>query len=392
MPDIEIAELTRELGHRAPSIAAEAYQLAEARLATLPRMPVSLRRDLAEVVVIGTERHLELAATTEGFDEEDVDYFRDVCRRAAAYGLPVHEFLALCDSCHAFVAATLWDGADPDSFPVVGVVLDRVTENHAQLLTDGARVYLSAVADDGAGVGGALVQAALDGQLTPLLAGGAGISLPSGGFLVAAVPEGNAGADEVRPPRPGRGGTVDDPLWRSGDGELCVLAPRRGQDDTRAEAAAWDRVARLLKRAGAELPAVAVPCASLDEVPAAARTARELSALARTASLPERLYGPDALLVDQCVARSPEVSSGLRTLLGTLREGAGLIDTLRVLYRMDLHRGRTARTLGVHRQTLNYRLRRIAELTGFHPVSARGIALFAAALAADVAAGRDVAA
>jgi sugar diacid utilization regulator len=55
--------------------------------------------------------------------------------------------------------------------------------------------------------------------------------------------------------------------------------------------------------------------------------------------------------------------------------------TLREFYRADLDRGRTARRLGIHRSTLDYRLNRIEQLTDASPSSVHGILLFTAALA-----------
>jgi sugar diacid utilization regulator len=60
--------------------------------------------------------------------------------------------------------------------------------------------------------------------------------------------------------------------------------------------------------------------------------------------------------------------------------------TLREFYQADLDRGRTARRLGIHRSTLDYRLSRVEQLTGASPTSVQGILLFAAAHAAATAA------
>lgn len=58
--------------------------------------------------------------------------------------------------------------------------------------------------------------------------------------------------------------------------------------------------------------------------------------------------------------------------------------TLGEFYAADLDRGRTARRLGIHRSTLDYRLGRVEQLTGTSPTSVQGIVLFAAARAAAV--------
>jgi sugar diacid utilization regulator len=48
----------------------------------------------------------------------------------------------------------------------------------------------------------------------------------------------------------------------------------------------------------------------------------------------------------------------------------------------DLDRRRTAAALHVHPNTLDYRLRRVVELTGLDPSTARGLQLLGAAMAA----------
>ena len=66
--------------------------------------------------------------------------------------------------------------------------------------------------------------------------------------------------------------------------------------------------------------------------------------------------------------------------------------TLHELYQADLDRGRTARRLGIHRSTLDYRLNRVEQLAGISPTSVQGILLFAAARAAARTAARTGAA
>jgi purine catabolism regulator len=63
-----------------------------------------------------------------------------------------------------------------------------------------------------------------------------------------------------------------------------------------------------------------------------------------------------------------------------------LVDSLRTFLRNDGGWQRTASDLGIHRQTLVYRLRKAEELTGLKPTSTRGSAMLWLALqAADSA-------
>jgi sugar diacid utilization regulator len=69
--------------------------------------------------------------------------------------------------------------------------------------------------------------------------------------------------------------------------------------------------------------------------------------------------------------------------LAAVRARRQLWTTLRALYDCDLDRGRTARWLGIHRSTLDYRLNCVQRLIGISPTSVRGIVLLSTGLAAD---------
>jgi PucR C-terminal helix-turn-helix domain len=81
------------------------------------------------------------------------------------------------------------------------------------------------------------------------------------------------------------------------------------------------------------------------------------------------------------VAELPEIDLWLRDVLGQLAAGAELVGTLDAFYRNDLDRARAAASLNVHPRTLDYRLRRVRELTGIDPRSTNGILVFTTALA-----------
>lgn len=92
-------------------------------------------------------------------------------------------------------------------------------------------------------------------------------------------------------------------------------------------------------------------------------------------------FAPELLL-----ARSPQVAAGLRErLLAPLeahgvRRGPDLVSTLETLMACDLDRRRAAAALHVHRNTLDYRVRRAAELSGIDLSTPRDLALLWLAL------------
>ncbi|GGF36484.1 transcriptional regulator [Marmoricola endophyticus] len=128
-------------------------------------------------------------------------------------------------------------------------------------------------------------------------------------------------------------------------------------------------------------------CARTD-LPAASRRADRLLDVA----LPTREHGlvrrSDHLLELQLTV-STEASGPLRTMLDSVAREHGLLETLRVFVDQDLNRTRTARTLGVHPNTVDNRLTRVEALTGLDVRTSRGLMLVGAALLTrDADAGR----
>ncbi|MFJ5774634.1 PucR family transcriptional regulator [Streptomyces sp. NPDC093094] len=123
------------------------------------------------------------------------------------------------------------------------------------------------------------------------------------------------------------------------------------------------------------------PCAAgtatapLDELPAALEQARRIS---RSAPLgkPSRRLRPSTMadvFVELAVAEAPFIDTWLHTVARSLESGPDLVTTLDAYYRHDMNRGSAAASLNIHPRTLDYRLRRVAELTGINPGSTHGI-------------------
>lgn len=95
---------------------------------------------------------------------------------------------------------------------------------------------------------------------------------------------------------------------------------------------------------------------------------------------------PGAFVAELLLARSPRLAGLARQrALGPLekyaeRRGTDLIDTLEVFLDSDLDRRRAAERLHVHPNTLDYRLRRVGELTGLDLSRAGDLTLAALAL------------
>ncbi|WP_086025988.1 PucR family transcriptional regulator [Streptomyces viridochromogenes] len=126
------------------------------------------------------------------------------------------------------------------------------------------------------------------------------------------------------------------------------------------------------------------PCAAgtatspLSEVADALDLARRISRAAplRRASARLRPHTVSDVFVELAVADAPFVDAWLHAVGRSLQPGPDLLVTLDAYYRHDMHRGATAAALNVHPRTLDYRLRRVRELTGIDPGSTRGVRIF----------------
>lgn len=94
-------------------------------------------------------------------------------------------------------------------------------------------------------------------------------------------------------------------------------------------------------------------------------------------------YRFEDVLVEYAVTRDPDVARRLAGLIEPLLDNEVLLETLQVLIKDDLNRTTAARDLFIHRSTLDYRIRRIEEITGKNPMTSRGARLLQAALTAQ---------
>nr|WP_171396865.1 PucR family transcriptional regulator [Streptomyces asoensis] len=130
--------------------------------------------------------------------------------------------------------------------------------------------------------------------------------------------------------------------------------------------------AQALGRPCAAGSTAAVP---LSELSGALDRARRISRAAplRRASTRLRPHTLADVFVELTVADVPFVDEWLRTVARSLRPGPDLLVTLDAYYRHDMNRGSAATALNVHPRTLDYRLRRVRELTGIDPGSTHGV-------------------
>ncbi|WP_162641899.1 CdaR family transcriptional regulator [Streptosporangium sp. 'caverna'] len=157
-----------------------------------------------------------------------------------------------------------------------------------------------------------------------------------------------------------------------------VLLPITGRDDRESRVEAT--VARLAKAADASVLAAVASGADLAELPSAAAEAEHVLQLAGRLNAAPGTYTLDDVLLEYVLASAGQVGRRLADVLLPLESGPELVQTLAAWFDSDFHRRRTAAALHIHPNTLDYRLTRICELTGFSAGTGRGVLVLGAAL------------
>ncbi|MGW4633797.1 PucR family transcriptional regulator [Nocardia sp. NPDC004415] len=126
-------------------------------------------------------------------------------------------------------------------------------------------------------------------------------------------------------------------------------------------------VAGLSQSARADILATVISAAT-GEIPDAAQRAHELLDIVERLECLPGLYRFDDLALEYQLTRPGPGRARLGELLAPLDAFPELYETLRVHVANNMNRRRTARLLHVHTNTVDYRMRRVAQLTGFDPI------------------------
>ncbi|MFC4373704.1 PucR family transcriptional regulator [Nocardia halotolerans] len=128
----------------------------------------------------------------------------------------------------------------------------------------------------------------------------------------------------------------------------------------------------LSRAARVEVMAALVP-APTDEIPDATQRAHELLDMVERLDCAPGLYRFGDLALEYQLTRPGPGRARLGELLTPLDKHPELYETLRVHIANNMNRQRTARLLHIHTNTVDYRLRRVAQLTGLDPAQAAGL-------------------
>ncbi|NKY89300.1 PucR family transcriptional regulator [Nocardia veterana] len=147
-------------------------------------------------------------------------------------------------------------------------------------------------------------------------------------------------------------------------------------------------VAQLSELAGVPLTA-AVVGANAADVPRAAQQAHDLLDTVRRLGRGPGVHRFAELALQYQLTRPGIGRDILDARLAPLDAHPELLETLKVFFSTDLNRQRAARQLCIHPNTIDYRLRRIGQLTGFDPSRTTGLWYLRSALIARLGLAED---
>ncbi|WMX48544.1 helix-turn-helix domain-containing protein [Streptomyces roseicoloratus] len=366
-----------------------------------------LRGEILKQVARGIAAFAGMLRTGEPLGEDEQAAIRESAARRADEGVPIESVVGAyhvgAEECAARVLST----AEPMDHADVLLVQHRLLGFLRQVSSAVAAGYVeerqSALGDE---------QVALQSLLSRLLEGGspqaaadrAGVQLPPS-YLVLSVAMGPH-PDELLP-GVNRPVVVRRKLRRlrnelqrhttgvplsvlSGDGGLVLIpygTPAADFGEADRERLAW-LVGQFGRMCGAEL-LVAATAAPPEGVAEAARLASEIREAAESSGRPPGLYLLDDVLLAYQLSRPGPARDRLAALLGPLDDRPELLDTLRTFLACGLDRRLAATRLQVHRNTVDYRLRKAADLTGLDAARGADLLTLQAALAAHDARRRD---
>ncbi|MFC9898300.1 PucR family transcriptional regulator [Nocardia sp. NPDC127579] len=150
------------------------------------------------------------------------------------------------------------------------------------------------------------------------------------------------------------------PLLGLGGGTVLIPeAPAR-------EAIPAELLDRMTRAAGVPVTATVVSTTPA-QIAASTDLAHELLHIVQRLGYQPKLYRFADLAFEYQVTRPGPVLNYLLALLQPVHQHPDLLNTLRHYVSSDWHRQITARALSVHTNTVDYRLRRIKEITGLDP-------------------------
>jgi len=229
----------------------------------------------------------------------------------------------------------------------------------------------------------ALARALIRQEDAGALADAAGVRLASGYLVVAFATEPAAAGDPgVASPGPATALRPDVLVSEEGSHTLALVPLACAVPRSRARAMAEQSLRGALRHVRRGVLALA-QAVHHRAVAAAVDETTSVLQIVDLLGYPAGVYQLDDVPIEMSLLRSPDLANLLATRLAPLHgSGAPLLETLKVYLDTVQDRKETAKILHIHPNTLDYRLRRIKELTGLSPGAPRDIQTLGAALAA----------
>jgi PucR C-terminal helix-turn-helix domain len=342
---------------------------------------------------------LELAIAQAELNSGSRGRLEDAARRAARDWVPLHECERACEIVLGCVCKVLWETSEPGNCTLM-LGLSRWA---ADKLPDALAVLRAAYIDEMRRLGGRrrdddiVIGTLLDGGDAHAVACAVGRPLPEPCAVLA------LGCADRRGPGQGfsfttpPGGVLD--ALSDVPGLLCAanwersvlvavvgIPPASAGTSVRAVKQMAERAVDACESVyGHAFVAGLAMSDTAATIGQAAWEAVDISAILADSDRRCRVAFGEEIALDILVGSHDGLRQRLVERVAGVAARPDLWETLRELYQADLDRGRTARRLGVHRSTLDYRLNRVEQLAGISPTSVQGILLFATARAATAA-------
>ncbi|MFC4603267.1 PucR family transcriptional regulator [Rhodococcus kronopolitis] len=365
----------------------------------LPREEVN--GEIAAII----QYNMELFATLvrerrDAFDSELVEQRNSAARRAEE-GVPLD---AILHAYHAGIGAAskeLFEGAGPEDMDDVQVVMGMVLDYLRRLTIAVSAAYLEErqIMDSQENSGRrSLMSALVSGEPVDAVVRRTGLRVaPHYLALSLAIDETSdergygvsgtvAGRRKLRRLQAELDRITGEPALTvvdSSGGTALIPCPSSPPD--------WEELRQMIDQArvvvGADLR-VAGAVATPDNVPAAVHETSEIIALVARSGRGPGLYRLADVLLEYQLSRPSPAHVELARLLEPLAAKPELMQTLEAYVASGLNRRATAATLHVHANTVDYRMRRVFELTGLNPSDPADLPQVGAALVAKRALGR----
>lgn len=328
-------------------------------------------------------------------EPDDFAELRESAARRAEEGVPLDAVLSAYHLGIRVILDLIVPHAQPADLPAV-IEVQRLTLEYLRVVAAAVSAGYFDVRGEEQEVRQSLLSVLLDGGDADQVATRSGLRLPAGylvlGLGVGVHPdERRAGIDrsvvarrKIRRLRNALDRATPEGVLAtlSPDGGIALLATKTATEPTAKQWSSLDSVvADLSTAAGADVLAAAVP-ARPSGVPAAAALAGELRAVAYAFGERTGLYRLDDLTVEYQLTRPGPARDRLAAQLDPVRDKPELLGTLRAYVASGLNRRATATGLHVHPNTVDYRLRKVAALTGLDTTRPAEVLRVRAALAA----------